>query len=470
MTSRMPQTSHSHRLARWLVPCAVFLFTVLIRVRGVTANFWLLGDQVRDWGIALRPFTDLPLVGPPTHFDGYTIGPAYYWLMWAVRVVVGPWFDNLPHAGGIGQAIFESAADALLLMAVWRRTQSVWVALASVIVIATASYDVALAAIVWTTVIASALGKVAMALTLMEWHRRGLARVAVIAGLAWCAVHVYTGGVFVTVGVFAALLLDPIGRGDWRGARRTAVVIALSVVALQIPYVLHQFQTGFSGRAMGAVSGGIWDILTGRASPAVAKSLQGYAGAFTFIEVSPWQTNAPLWLLAACCCVAAVRHRRDPVLLALLLLPQAAALAGYAMFLGALDHYYYISVMPPGVLSMFFAVSLPSRTRMGLVVGVALLVAAVALVPARLRFAASMHKMPEYSALVDASRTLVARGQPIRAIRTEFELPPSSDAAFIFTILGGRLQPDAAWVATIARNGTVRYDQTETAEPRPIGP
>lgn len=466
----MPNTSPPGRFVQWLVPGALFLFALFIRVRGVTTHFWLLGDQVRDWGIALRPFTDLPLVGPATHFDGYTIGPAYYWLMWAVRVTVGPWFDNLPHAGGIGQAIIESAADALLLVAVWRRTQSVWVALAAVLVIATASYDVALSAIVWTTVIASALGKTAMALTLMEWHRRGLAYVAVIAGLAWCAVHVYTGGVFVAVGVFAALLLDPIARREWRSAWRHAAVVTLSVVALQVPYVLHQVQTRFSGRAMGAVSGGVVDILTGRASPAVEKSLQGFAGAFTFIEVSPWQTTVPLWLLGACCGVVAVRYRRDPVLLALLLLPQAAALAGFALFLGDIDHYYYISVMPPAVLSMFLAVSLPSRTRLGLGVGMALVVAAVALVPARLRFADTMHKMPEYAALVEASRALVAGGQPIRAIRTDFTLPPSSDAAFIFTILGGRLQPDAPRVATITRRGEVRYVEVEAAGAGPDGP
>ena len=56
---------------------------------------------------------NLPLVGPATHVHGYTIGPAFYWVLWAIRVVFGPWFENLPHAGGIGQAALQSAVDAL---------------------------------------------------------------------------------------------------------------------------------------------------------------------------------------------------------------------------------------------------------------------------------------------------------------------------------------------------------------------
>ena len=152
---------------------ALFLFAFVIRVRGLESHFWLLGDQIRDWGIALRPFHELPLVGPATHVGGYTIGPAYYWIMWAVRVLVGPWFDNLPHAGGYGQAAIESAADALLFVALWRRVQSPWVALAAAIVIVTSGFDVALSAIDWTPPIASALGKAAIALILLDWHRGG---------------------------------------------------------------------------------------------------------------------------------------------------------------------------------------------------------------------------------------------------------------------------------------------------------
>src|SRR5687768_11235759 len=98
------------------------VLTFAVRVSGVSRHFWLLGDQIRDWAIALRPFESLPLVGPATHVGGYTIGPAFYWILWLIRVVLGPWFQNLPHAGGIGQALLQSGVDALLAAAVWKRT------------------------------------------------------------------------------------------------------------------------------------------------------------------------------------------------------------------------------------------------------------------------------------------------------------------------------------------------------------
>jgi hypothetical protein len=88
----------------------VFALALAIRIHGISQHFWMLGDQIRDWAIALRPFSELPLVGPPTHVGGYTIGPAFYWILWILRVTFGPWFDNLPHAGGIGQAALQSAA------------------------------------------------------------------------------------------------------------------------------------------------------------------------------------------------------------------------------------------------------------------------------------------------------------------------------------------------------------------------
>jgi hypothetical protein len=445
------------RLARLSIPAALFLFALTIRVRGITTHFWLLGDQIRDWSIALRPFTDLPLVGPPTHVHGYTIGPAYYWIMWAVRVSFGPWFDNLPHAGGIGQAVIESAADALLLIAVWRSTQSLGLALAALLVIVTASYDVALSAIVWTTVIASALGKVAIALMLLGWHRRGSVQVALITAFAWGAVHVYTGAIFVTCGVFAALLLDPLVRRDWREAQRHAAVMVVVVSALQVPYLVHQYQNRFDAPAMGAVTGSVWRILSGDAPPEIGKSLAGYAAAFDFIEVAPWQTPIGLWALLGCGGVVAVRYRRDPILLALLLLPQAAAVIGYALYLGALDHYYYISIMPAAVLTMCFAIALPAQSRAGRTLGIVAVAAAIAIVPARLRFAATMHRMPEYEVLVKASRDIVRLGQPMRAIRTTFPMPPTSDSEFIFKILGGRVQRGAPWHCIIRADGQVDY-------------
>jgi len=80
--------------------------------------------------------------------------------------------------------------------------------------------------------------------------------------------------------------------------------------------------------------------------------------------------------------------------------------------------------------------ALPSY-RVPQIVAIALFVGSLAIVPARLRFAATMHRLPEYGLLVDASRKIVSMGLPMQEIATEFTLPKTSDPDFIYRILGG---------------------------------
>jgi hypothetical protein len=357
------------------VPLAIaaltFAVTLAIRVWGISTHFWLLGDQIRDWSIALRSFTDLPLVGPATHVGGYTIGPAFYWILWAIRVTVGPWFQNLPHAGGIGQAMLQSGADTLLLAAVWRRTQSPWVALTTIVLVATASYDLSLSALVWNPSMGSMLAKMATALVLLDWHRGSATRVAITAALAWSAVHAYTGAIFVTVGVFTAVLAEPFARGNWDAVRRNAVIITSVVALLQLPYMMHQVSNGFSDSAMGAVSGSVGRIFSGSDRPQLTESIAGYVGAFKFIEFAPWQAPLAGWALLACGGILAVRYYRDPSLLAITLLPQLAAIIGYSLFLDDLDHYYYLSLMPAAVLTIVLAATGVPSPRLVRIVSIA---------------------------------------------------------------------------------------------------
>jgi len=254
LPNQWPSVAGRYRRALFAL---VFALTLTIRVWKIDQHFWLLEDQIRDWSIALGTLRDLPLVGPPTHVHGYTIGPAFYWMLWLMRVIVGPWFDNLPHAGGIGQAVLQSAADTMLLAAVWRRTNSVWIALATIVLLATAAYDLCLSALVWNPMMGSALAKMATALVLLKWPERSARGVAVAAALAWCAVQAYTGAVFVAVGVFTALLAPPFARRDWTAVRRNAGIIVLVVAALQVPYALHQFSSRFADSGMSAVTGSV---------------------------------------------------------------------------------------------------------------------------------------------------------------------------------------------------------------------
>lgn len=440
-----------------------FALTLYVRVRGISTHFWMLWDQIRDWGIALGPFTDLPLVGSPTHFRGYTIGPAFYWVLWIIRVTVGPWFDNLPHAGGIGQALLQSAADALLLAAVWKRTRSLPIALVTVVLVATSAYDIALAPLVWNPVMGSILAKTAIALVLFEWHRGSHWRVAVVSMIAWSAVHSYTGAVYVAFGVFAAILAPWVFERRWREALGHAAVIAGVVAVLQLPWAIHRFSSREGAPVMGVVTGSLSQVLTGRASPRAEVSVRGYVDAFSFIQGFPNRVPAAGWILLAAAGVAAVRYRRDPALLTVLLLPQLLAIVGYALFQGGLDHYYYLSLMPAAVLTVVLAAtSLPSRWQHARnAVALLMLVAALAAVPGRLTFAATMHRMPEYAPLVEGSRRAVRQRQPMRAIETEFTLPAPSDPTFVYRILGGTIDPASPWVARIRKTGDVDFRKVD---------
>jgi hypothetical protein len=84
------------------IAVVLFAYLVFFRTRGVADSFWLLGDQIRDWTIALGPWRELPLTGTPSSVGGTSLGPVFYWVLWAIRRVIGPWVDDLPHGGAIG--------------------------------------------------------------------------------------------------------------------------------------------------------------------------------------------------------------------------------------------------------------------------------------------------------------------------------------------------------------------------------
>ncbi len=443
---------------RWAIAASTFAFTLAVRVWRIDRTFWLLGDQIRDWSIALGSFRDLPLVGPPTHVGGYTIGPAFYWILWTIRVTLGPFFDNLPHAGGIGQALVQSAADTMLLVAVWRRTGSVWLALSTAILLATAAYDLCLSAIVWNPTMGAALAKIATALVLFGGTGASASMAAATVAVAWAAVQAYTGAIFAAIGVIGAVVLGPLAARRYDLLRRNAWIAALVVAALQVPHALYQVSTGFRDSGMGAVTGSLSRVLAGTARPRLAGSWAGYADAVDYIQIAPWSAPWILWVLAACALVVAAKFRRDPAVLSVTLVPQIAAVVGYAFYVGDfLDHYYYFSLMPAAVLTVVLALAALPSAPLVRAAGIGLLVLAVAIAPARIRLSWTMHRMPEYGTLVDASRRIARRQQPMRAIRAGFPLPPTSDPAFLYTVLGGKLDRNSPWVAVIKSDGSVWY-------------
>ncbi len=126
------------------IALAFFVYVFWIRVHDISSTFLMLGEQTRDWTIALGGLTDLPLTGAPSTAGGRGFGPAYYWLLWIGRVTIGPFLDNLPHAGGITVALLQSIADTWLL-------------------IASAPFDIAISSVIWNPPVSAALIKMATA-------------------------------------------------------------------------------------------------------------------------------------------------------------------------------------------------------------------------------------------------------------------------------------------------------------------
>ena len=93
------------RYARMAVAAIFFLYALSIRVYDIADTFLMLGEQTRDWTIALGGITELPLTGAPSTAGGRGFGPAYYWILWLGRVIAGPFADYLPHAGGFWVAL-----------------------------------------------------------------------------------------------------------------------------------------------------------------------------------------------------------------------------------------------------------------------------------------------------------------------------------------------------------------------------
>ncbi len=445
------------RLTRIGVPAAVFLGLTLLRTHDITRTFWMFGDQIRYWESSLLPLSQQPLGGIEAHVGVSTLGPTYYWLVWLSRVTLGPFFDNLPHAGAIAQVVLHSAIDALLLLALWTKTRSVWLALAATLFISTAPYDLALSATLWNPSLASAAVKGATALVLIGWPERSLVGVGLVAGLAWVSLHFHVPVVFCVASIFVSMIAAPLLGRDYRAVSQRAAVMAGVVAVLQLPSLVHRLSIGPGNEVDGAaVTGSLGQMLSGAAPLRVAESAAGLARAVNRIQVDPWQAEWIGWVVLACAVIVLVRHRDDVPLLAVTVLPLGVSVVGYALWVGTFDVYYYLSQMTAVVLTVLLAATAVARHH-ARYVAIAALALAVAILPARVRQAGTIHKMPEYDTLVDGSRQIANRGVPVRAIRADF-LPPGGNSEFLFTVLGGTLDPSAAWVASIATDGLVSYE------------
>jgi len=236
----------------------------------------MLTEQIRDWTIALGPFSRLPLVGTPSTAAATASAPSTTGRCADSRHI-GWLFDNLPHAGGIGWPACNRSGTWCCAPASGRATGSWTFALAAVLIIASSRSIWRLSSVIWNPVLAAVLTKVAAGLVLLwqtELTRRGGSCWGTVA---WLAVQAHSGGAAVRpVGL-------PLDRLDRLARRRRQAAMQLSKPPpcgnLQVPamFAANRIQADPAGEH--------------GASTAVASTIDAFRAVSAAIEsiiAAPW--------------------------------------------------------------------------------------------------------------------------------------------------------------------------------------
>jgi hypothetical protein len=440
------------RASRLAILSLLAAYLIFARTRGVNESFYLLRDQIRDWRFALGSFSHLPLTGTPSTAGGASLGPIYYWVLWIARVVIGPWTGNMPHAGAIGISLLQTTADLLLLEAMRRLFQSFWLAVATTLLLATIAHDLAIAATIWNPSVSLAFVKLAVALALLAGPRPSTWRAATTTGVAWLAVQAHSSAIFVAVPIGGAFVARDLWAREWRPAlakvRATLEVIAV----LQIPF-LYSALTAANEAAPTRAMGGIAQALNDPERLRVVSSLNAFTHFTGRLFVVPW--NEWWWapVLAVVFLGALVRARRNGMLFAVSIAPAVLTVAGFALWQGNYDEYWYLPLTPSITVAIAATLSLWRADALA----VALLAVVVVIQPWRLAHAQLLYRMPEYAALMRGSKTAARQSPVVKRVTTTFPLPPLSDSGFLYEAAGGRQDPAAPFSAVIDQHGDVRF-------------
>ena len=464
--------------ARLTVAVAFFAYVVLVRTHDIAGTFLLLGEQTRDWTLALGGWRDLPLTGTPSTAGGRGFGPIYYWVLWLGRHLVGPFTDNLPHAGGITVSLLQASADTWLFVALWRRLAgtkvpalrgsrlagtevpglrasrlSLPLALAIALVVASQPFDVGLSAAIWNPPVATALVKMTMALVLGLGESPSLWKVAGTAAVAWLGVQAHSSAAFVAAPVLALLVAQPLLARQWRRPRGAGRGVGAGGVGLQLPYVAAQFLAPASNI-------GPTVVIDSLAHAATVNPLESFN---RISSIAGWLiTRGPdSWpygiVTAAAAAAAAWRWWRDPAMLAVSVGPLVTATLLFSTWTRPYDSYWFMTLAPAIVVTAGLAVTALPRAEWVTRAGWVCLALAVAWQPARIEQSKGFFRYPEYRPLLDGSRTAFRRSPVLQDLRVAFEVHPTTDVQYLYRILGGRIDESGGYTAEIQRDGTVTF-------------
>lgn len=429
----------------------LFGFLFYARTHAVPDSFYLYRDQIRDWRIALGPFGSLPLIGPQSTAGGASLGPIYYWVLWLSRCLIGPLVQNLPHAGAYGISALQTAMDLLLLDTLRRRLESVWMALAIVLLAATASHDLAISATIWNPAVSVAFVKLALALRLRRGNDASLWWTAGTTAAAWLAVQAHSAAIFVAAPLVASYALDDLLRKHVGRALQQVRASVEVIVLLQVPFFVHLLNGSAEVVPTRALAGASQAVASGNLR--WSASLDALLKFLASILSAPWRSTIWPPVLALLIAAALVRVRRDLPMLAATVAPLAAVMCGLALWQGNYDEYWYLPFVPCAALTVGLALTWWRPP----VSAVVLTLAVIAIQPGRLANSVQWYRLPEYRPIVTGTKRIAHQTMTLRRLNTTFPMPPFTDAAFPFEAMGGRFSDDASFDAVIDERGDVVF-------------
>jgi hypothetical protein len=444
----------NERYARTAVAIAFFAYVLYIRIYDIADTFLMLGEQTRDWSIALGGITELPLTGAPSTAGGRGFGPVYYWILWLGRNLFGPFADFLPHAGGITVAVLQSSADTWLLVVLWRRVGPL-LALAMCLTIASAPFDIAISSVIWNPPVAAALVKMATAMALELGDAPQRWKMALTAALAWFAVQAHLSAIFVAAPLIVALMAKPLLRKQWRESATVAGLVAALILALQVPYFIALARDP-------AAPVGPTNAISTMANAEAFRLDRSYnsvvngAGELLVRRFDSWRFQIPTLVAAI---VVLIKWRRDLMLVAVSVGGIAGATVLFATWTRGYDSYWFLTLTTAMVLIYGMAVAaIPFRPAVQVIGGV-LLAAMLLLQPMRVEQSTIFFKYPHYRTMRLASYELAASHPVLRDIRVNFEgVHPTMDKYIMYKILGGRIDAAAPQQAFVNGDGSVRVE------------
>jgi hypothetical protein len=434
------------------------LYSFYFRTFQITEHFHLLGDQVRDWNWAMKPFSELPRVGTPTSQGGFCFGPVFYWTLWFIRITIGPFYENLPHSGGLGLAAIHSIADGILLLAILKRGIPIVASVAIMLLLVSSPFETALSGTIWNPGLSVSFVELATASFLMIPNAHWVLKTLVTSTAAWLAVQSHTQAIFFALSLLVYFIVEPWIVAGWRPALQRLLIIIAVIGVLQIPYATEiNKRHDISREQVGIV-----------ATSFTKPSLHPYAS-FTALVNALAELFGPhlsrtvvigLILVAGGALLFAYRMHHE--ILAVALLPLFLVWLGYSFLsVGTLYTYWYMNLMASFVLLILFGFTksrFPILDKVSPLLGVFLLLLAFVSQPARLAMRAQSTSYPYYAAIVRGAKEIVRNGTPVRSV-----IPPSFpnevEPAYLVRWLGGRVEQSADLIATIGVDGSVTYQK-----------